>query len=181
MGSSVGLGLNETNKRYQDVHAAWNPTPAYPTLTVATSLGGKKCSSHKATDNCNSPRCKPWDHPRSQYFKSFHCHWEQKILPTTEGWWCTMSSPLPQMQYSCLRLSHLITHIGGELNLIRNRQLNWRDTQIMCTKARVKRTRDYTWRCPHKGCCVRMRRDTIWQHCSQSLLHKSKHISRGEC
>ena len=40
MGSSVGLGPNEMNNQYQDVHAAWNPIPAYPTLTVATSLGG---------------------------------------------------------------------------------------------------------------------------------------------
>ena len=63
-----------------------------------------KRSAHKATDNCNASRCKPWDHPRSQYFKSLHRHWERTILPTAEGW-CTMPSPLPQKQQGHLRLS----------------------------------------------------------------------------
>ena len=172
MASSVGLGPNELNNRYQDVHAAWNPTPAYPTLTVATSLGGTTSvlptrqpttATHHVANHGTTPGLNISNLSIVIGNERF-CR-----LQKADGVPCQVHCPKSSRATFA---SHVIdVHIAGELNRMKNRQLDRRDAQILCTKARVKRAKDYAWRCPH-GCYVRMREDTVRRHCERSLLHK---------
>ena len=160
MASSVGLGLNELNNLSGCPRCVESHT-SVPTLTVATSLGGTTSilptrqpttATHHVAKSGTTPGLNISNLSIVIGNKSF-CQ-----LQKADGVPCQVHCPKSSRAAFA---SHVIdVHIAGELNWIKNRQLDRRDAQILCTKARVKHAKDYTWRCPH-GCYVRMREDTV--------------------
>ena len=70
----------------------------------------------------------------------------------------------PRQKYAAFANHILNAHIGLELELIRHQQLKQRDAQILFTNARVRRAKEYAWRCPLEGCYIRMQRWVVKRH-----------------
>ena len=146
MDSSFGLIPNEIHNTYQDAHAAWNPTTVQHTLKVAGSLGGTTNSPHTrqpTTPTCHVARDRSTPGINMPSLSTIVGNDRCCQLKDANGAACPFRSP---RRKNATFADHIVnTHIGVELESIRLRQLKLRDAQILFTKARVRRAKEYAW------------------------------------
>ena len=149
----------------QDAHAVWNPTVAQHTLTIVGSLSGTiniPPTRQPTTATCHVARYRNTPGINMASLSSIVGNDRCCQLKDADGVACPFRRP--RQKYAAFANHVLNTHIGLELELIRHQQLKQRDAQILFTKARVRRTKEYAWRCPLEGCYIRMQRWVMKRH-----------------
>ena len=181
MDSSFGLIPNDRNNHDQDAHAAWNPTVAQVTLTIAGSLGGTTNippTRQPTTPTCHVARARNTPGINMPSLSTIVGNHRYCQLKDANGAACTFRRP--RQKYAAFADHIVNTHIGVELESIRLRQLKLRDAQILFTKARVRRAKEYAWRCPLEGCYIRMQHWIVKRHSnSQHSGHAIRAYQRG--
>ncbi|KAF8495595.1 hypothetical protein JB92DRAFT_2992827 [Gautieria morchelliformis] len=154
--SSAGITPSVLTTFYHDEGRARYTAPEPPTATVGESLG---VSPVYVTEGALPAPPPPI---ASYYFPHPH---------TPPGGRCPFNvNGKTNRQYYL----HILTHIGGELQLIRGAGLRVGSPQVLTTPERVDRAESHAWRCPAPGCAYwSMARSLVSRHLKE---HHSGHL-----
>ncbi|KAF8510899.1 hypothetical protein JB92DRAFT_3097265 [Gautieria morchelliformis] len=173
--SSAGVTPSNQTTSYHDEGRARYTAPEPPTATVGESLGVSPVYVTEGALPAPPPPIASYYFPPSPYASvsppaltpiDKHC-----VLNSDSGGRCPFNvNGKTNRQYYL----HILTHIGGELQLIRGAGLRVGSPQVLTTPERVDRAESHAWRCPAPGCAYwSMARSLVSRHLKE---HHSGHL-----